>query len=171
MQGRLLLQNWLNQSSIHPCIRPPPALSVSLHFQSANLFLSSAFSSFPVEVCGRLFTNTKSSGSCHFANLELRNSHSCSAVTWAPSFNVTTARGRSCHFGCCTAITPASRTAGWLISVFSRSTELIHSPPDFTRSLLRSTSLIQPAGSMVATSPVRNQPSFVHRSCVSGALK
>ena len=36
--------------------------------------------------------------------------------------------------------TAASRTCGWAMIVFSSSTELIHSPPDFTRSLVRSTS-------------------------------
>src|SRR5438477_10627511 len=69
------------------------------------------------------------------------------------------------------AMTAASRTAEWLIKAFSRSTELIHSPPDLIRSLERSTSLMQPSGSIMATSPVRNQPSLLQRSLVSGALK
>src|ERR1041385_9234948 len=142
----------------------------SFHFHSAYRLRNSVLSSLPVEVCGRSLTKTKSSGICHLANLVHRNARSSSAETCAPSFSATTASGRSCHLGCCTAITPASRTAGWLISVFSRSTELIHSPPDLTRSLLRSTSLMQPSGSIVATSPVRNQPSAVQRSHVSGAL-
>src|SRR6476661_10171252 len=142
----------------------------SLHFHSAYCFRSDVLSNFPVDVCGKSLTKTKSSGICQLANFALRNVRSSSAVTCMPSFRATTASGRSCHLGCCTATTPASRTAGWLINVFSRSTELIHSPPDLTRSLLRSTSLMQPSGSMVATSPVRNQPSAVQRSRVSGAL-
>src|SRR5258707_7238504 len=140
------------------------------HFHSAYFFRSSVLSSLPVDVCGRSLTKTKSSGICHLANLALKKVRSSSDETLAPSFNATTARGRSCHLGCCTATTPASRTAGWVIKAFSRSTVLIHSPPDFTRSLLRSTSLMHPSGSMVATSPVRNQPSAVQRSRVSGAL-
>src|SRR5271170_6590134 len=47
--------------------------------------------------------------------------------------------GRLRHFGCGTPTTAASFTAGCAISAFSRSTELIHSPPDFTRSFARST--------------------------------
>ena len=39
-------------------------------------------------------------------------------------------------------VTAASFTAGWPITAFSKSTELIHSPPDLIKSLLRSTSLM-----------------------------
>ena len=56
-----------------------------------------------------------------------------------PAFSTTTASGRSPHFGC------GDRDhRGFLhrrdatTSAFSRSIELIHSPPDFTRSLMRS---------------------------------
>ena len=47
------------------------------------------------------------------------------------------------------------------------STELIHSPPDLTRSLERSQILMQPRGSIVTTSPVWNQPSSVNFSAPS----
>ena len=50
------------------------------------------------------------------------------------------------------------------MSAFSRSTELIHSPPDLIRSLVRSVIFMKPSASMVATSPVRSQPSPVHLS-------
>ncbi len=40
--------------------------------------------------------------------------------------------------GCATAITAASATAGWPMMAFSRSTELIHSPPDLITSFERS---------------------------------
>jgi hypothetical protein len=43
--------------------------------------------------------------------------------------------------------------------MFSRSIELIHSPPDLITSLLRSVICMKPSASMVATSPVGNQPS------------
>jgi hypothetical protein len=43
--------------------------------------------------------------------------------------------------------------------VFSRSTELIHSPPGLTRSFVRSTRRRYPGEEMVARSPVRSQPS------------
>ena len=55
------------------------------------------------------------------------------------------------------AITAASATAGWLISTFSTSTLLIHSPPLLIRSLVRSVMRRKPSSSIVATSPVRNQ--------------
>ena len=74
------------------------------------------------------------------------------------------ASGRSSHFSCRAAITAASLTAGWPMSAFSRSTELIHSPPDLIRSLVRSVIFMKPSASMVATSPVRSQPSSVHLS-------
>src|SRR5437762_2354492 len=56
----------------------------------------------------------------------------------APSLRTTHATGRSDHFGCETATTAASFTAGWPIRAFSISTELIHSPPLLIRSLDRS---------------------------------
>ena len=77
------------------------------------------------------------------------------------------ASGRSPHRGWATATTAASFTAGWPISAFSSSTEEIHSPPDLTRSLVRSASLMLPVASRVTTSPVRNQPSAVQRSFAS----
>ena len=53
---------------------------------------------------------------------------------------------------------------------FSRSTELIHSPPDLIKSLVRSQTLMYPSASMVATSPVRNHPSAVNLSGVGARL-
>ena len=91
-------------------------------------------------------------------------------VAACPSRSTTTASGRSSHFGCGMAITAASSTAGWFMSAFSRATELIHSPPDLTRSLLRSWRSIQPRASIVTMSPVRSQPSSVMRSAASGLL-
>src|SRR5215213_2724039 len=49
------------------------------------------------------------------------------------------------------------------------STEEIHSPPLFMRSLLRSVILMNPKRSMVTTSPVLNQSSSVNLSSPSGA--
>jgi hypothetical protein len=45
------------------------------------------------------------------------------------------------------------------MAMFSMSMELIHSPPDLMTSLLRSVICMKPSASMVATSPVGNQPS------------
>ena len=42
--------------------------------------------------------------------------------------------------------------------MFSRSIELIHSPPDLITSLLRSVICMKPSASIAATSPVGNQP-------------
>ena len=53
----------------------------------------------------------------------------------------------------------ASATAGCAIAMFSMSIELIHSPPDLITSLLRSVMCRKLSRSMVATSPVGNQPS------------
>jgi hypothetical protein len=49
--------------------------------------------------------------------------------------------------------------AGCAMAMFSMSMELIHSPPDLITSLLRSVICMKPSASMVATSPVGNQPS------------
>jgi hypothetical protein len=49
------------------------------------------------------------------------------------------------------------------MAMFSMSMELIHSPPDLITSLLRSVICMKPSASMVATSPVGNQP----RPCAS----
>src|SRR5690242_14682805 len=77
------------------------------------------------------------------------------------------ASGLSDHFGWRAANTAASSTAGWLMSAFSSATELIHSPPDLMTSFDRSVMRKYPSGSMVTTSPVLNQPSFVKRSAPS----
>ena len=67
--------------------------------------------------------------------------------------------GRSSHLGCLTPMTAAMATAGCATAAFSRSMELIHSPPDLITSLVRSRICITPCGLMVAMSPVGNQPS------------
>ncbi len=92
----------------------------------------------PVLVRGISSTKTMASGNHHLANLGSRKARSSSGLTSAPSRSTTAASGRSAHLGWGTAITAASATAGWLISAFSRSCELIHSPPDLMRSLVRS---------------------------------
>ena len=80
------------------------------------------------------------------------------------SRNTTAASGRSPQRSSGIAITAASATAGWAINRFSRSTDEIHSPPDFTRSLERSQIFRFPPSSIVTTSPVTNQPSSVNFS-------
>ena len=58
--------------------------------------------------------------------------------TVAPGLGTTTSSGRSSHLGWRQAMTAASCTAGWAMAMFSRSIELIHSPPDLMTSLERS---------------------------------
>src|SRR5688500_2162110 len=82
---------------------------------------------------------TTSSGSHHLATRPSRNSTISSFVSSSPGFTTTHASGRSLHFGWLTPITAASWTFGWAMISFSSSAELIHSPPDFTRSFVRST--------------------------------
>src|SRR5712692_7190308 len=118
----------------------------------------------PVEVRGMASMNSNASGTQYECTRPARNPRSSSALARAPSRSTTTARGRSTHFGCDTATTAASFTAGWPIRAFSTATELIHSPPDLIRSLVRSVRFRYPCESMVTTSPVLNQPSFVQRS-------
>ena len=67
-------------------------------------------------------------------------------------------------------MTAASLTAGWAMITFSRSTELIHSPPDLIRSLVRSAMRIEPYSSIAATSPVFIQPSSVVSSTPASGL-
>ena len=50
--------------------------------------------------------------------------------TVCPGFVTTNITGRSSHFGCLTPMTAAINTAGCPTAAFSRSIELIHSPPD-----------------------------------------
>ncbi len=69
-----------------------------------------------------------------------------------------------------TAITAASSTSGWAMIAFSSSTELIHSPPDLTRSLVLSTSLMNDPSTTSATSPVRSHPSSVNFSTPVSSL-
>ena len=64
---------------------------------------------------------------------------SSSLVSSSPGRTTTQASGRSDHLGCLTPMTAASATLGWAMISFSSSTEEIHSPPDFTTSLVRST--------------------------------
>jgi len=108
--------------------------------------------------------NTTSSGSHHLATRGVRNSSSSSLVADSPSLRTTAASGRSCQRGCAMPMTAASATAGCAIRWFSSSTELIHSPPDLTRSFVRSDSRMLPCRSIAPTSPVRSQPSEVKDS-------
>ena len=86
------------------------------------------------------------------------------AMTWAlstsaPGLFTITRSGRSSHFGCGSPMAAASSTPGQPTAVFSSSIEEIHSPPDLITSLERSVMFMKPYSSMVATSPVSNQPS------------
>src|SRR5262249_15323207 len=117
------------------------------HFQSANWSRSAVFLNLPTLVRGIASTKTNASGTCHLAKDCRKKLRRSSGAAVAPSFSTTTASGRSCHFGCGTPTTQASLTAWCPIKAFSRSTELIHSPPDFTRSFARSTILTTPSGS------------------------
>ena len=90
----------------------------------------------------------------------------------APGALTTTSSGRSFHLGCGTPITAQLAMPLQASAAFSTSMELIHSPPDFTRSLVRSTITSQPSGVILATSPVPNQPSpSICLADASGFLK
>ena len=68
-------------------------------------------------------------------------------VRAAASFTATIevqANGRSAQRGWAIPITAASATAGCAMIAFSSSTELIHSPPDLIRSLVRSAMRMEP---------------------------
>src|SRR5207302_7504733 len=93
----------------------------------------------PTEVFGTSSMNTTSSGSHHLATRGVRNSMTSSLVSVSPGAQTTHASGRSTQRSWATPMTAASAILGWAMSSFSSSTELIHSPPDFTRSLVRST--------------------------------
>ncbi len=67
-------------------------------------------------------------------------------------------------------MTAASATFGWPMISFSSSTEEIHSPPDLMTSFVRSTRRMYPSPSIVATSPVRSQPSSVNESSERSSL-
>src|SRR5882762_7868638 len=111
------------------------------HFQLANCSRRASFLNLPTEVRGMVSMKTKASGSCHLANVCERKARSSCGVALAPSFRTMAASGRSCHFGCGMPTTHASLSACLPFNVFSMSTELIHSPPDFTKSFARSTIL------------------------------
>ena len=68
-------------------------------------------------------------------------SSTASRVSSTPCLGTTQASGRSDHFSSGIAMTAASATPSIAMISFSRSTDEIHSPPDLTRSLVRSTSL------------------------------
>jgi hypothetical protein len=57
------------------------------------------------------------------------------------------------------------------MTVFSSSIELIHSPPDLITSFVRSVIATYPCASIVATSPVSNQPSSVCVPALPASLK
>ena len=118
----------------------PPMNALSAATADEKRSRSAVFRNLPTAVFGISSTNSKRSGSQNFAKSGARKSRSSSPVAAAPSRTTTTASGRSVHFSSGTAITAASATAGCPISAFSSATVEIHSPPDLTRSLVRSTS-------------------------------
>src|SRR3546814_10080552 len=67
--------------------------------------------------------------------------------------------GLSSHLGWKTPTTAANFTPGQATAAFSISIELTHSPPDLMTSFLRSVMRMKPYSSIVAISPVSNQPS------------
>src|SRR5690606_15902654 len=103
---------------------------------------SSSLLTLPVAVCGRASTKATSFGIHHLATWPSKPASS-SAARLSPHCSLTTtSSGRSCHLGWGKPITAHSCTAGCDIATFSRSMELIHSPPDLITSLVRSVILI-----------------------------
>ena len=103
-------------------------------------------------------TNTTSSGIWNLAVLPTKKASSSSRLTSMPGFLTTAMMGRSSHLGWRMPTQAAIATAGCAMAMFSTSIELIHSPPDLITSLLRSVICKKPSASIVATSPVGNQP-------------
>ena len=95
-------------------------------------------SNLPTLVLGTSAMNVQRSGSQNLAVRSASQLRNSAAVTAESDLRTTHASGRSSHFGCGIAITAASATFGCAMIMFSRSTDEIHSPPDFTRSLVRS---------------------------------
>ena len=99
---------------------------------------------FPTLVLGTSSMNSTASGSHQRATSGSRCARSSAAVSVSPGSTTTQASGRSTHRSWGTPITAASTTFGCDMIAFSSCTELIHSPPDFTRSFVRSTIFTQP---------------------------
>src|ERR1700722_698720 len=120
---------------------------------------SSTFCTLPVPPSGSASRKITCSGTHRRATCPARNSMISSRSSAWPCLRTTNSSGLSCHFGCFTPMTAAAATAGWPMAAFSRSIELIHSPPVLMRSLTRSRICMTPRASMVAMFPVGNQPS------------
>ena len=103
---------------------------------------STFLSNLPTEVFGTASMKAHRSGSCQRA-IDAAEELAQLVGAWpvAPSRSTTVASGRSPQRSSGTPTTQASSTAGWAISAFSSSTELIHSPPDLMTSLARSVSV------------------------------
>ena len=99
---------------------------------------------FPTLVLGTSSMNSTASGSHQRGTSGSRCARTSSGVSDSPGSTTTQANGRSTHRSCGTPMTAASTTFGCAMRAFSSSTELIHSPPDFTRSLVRSTIRTEP---------------------------
>ena len=82
--------------------------------------------------------NDHRSGSQNLAVRSASHERSSAADTCESALRTTQASGRSSHLSSGTPMTAASATPGWPISVFSRSTDDTHSPPDLITSLARS---------------------------------
>src|SRR4030095_4905490 len=94
-----------------------------------NCTRNSFLSNFPTLVLGTDSINTTSSGSHQRATRGRRN-WSTSSLVSVPlncGLGTTQAKGRSCHFGCGTAITAASRTRGCGMMATSRYKTRYHS--------------------------------------------
>src|SRR5690242_2658227 len=88
----------------------------------------------------------------HLATLLLKNFNTDSRVNSLPSLlglRTINKSGRSAHFESGMPMTAPSATPAQDIAAFSRSTELIHSPPDLITSLDRSVICMNPSASMV----------------------
>ena len=147
---------------VHKLVDPDLAFRMNV---DARPFLSNL----PTLVLGTSSMNAHRSGTCQCAILAARKSCSTAASTVASGTRTTVASGRSPHFGSGTPTTEASMTSGWAMRAFSRSTELIHSPPDLMTSLARSVSSRKPSGGQRAD-VAGAQPAVVELGCGVGQL-
>ena len=144
------------------CCRPAAQPSYSRTISSSPFRICcrmTFLSNLPTLVLGISDTRAIASGNQKRGNFGARCWRtSCSEMPSSRPCGTMTANGRSPHFSSGRATNAVSRMLVCDKSVFSSSTEEIHSPPLLIRSLVRSVIRMYPSELMAAMSPVRNQP-------------
>src|SRR5262245_2982167 len=153
------------QSEGHCAVLPNAARSAKYRLTSSDLI------TLRVGVIGMSCTTMRFSGHVNFANRRsVRNSFSPSKVNEPCSFRITKQQARSPKISSGTGAIATCCTAGWLASATSMSIGLNLMPPRLISSLVRPLSSTFPAASILARSPVRNQPSGVNAAAVASGF-